>query len=65
MNKVKLFGRLEHIAFYLVLLFSFVLLYAKDFMYAYVIIILWFVSVGSHIIESKYEGKKMKKIMLG
>jgi len=65
MERVKFFGLLEHIGFYLIFLSLLAFLFSDSLIFIYLAIISWLVSFISHIIESKSENQTAKKILTG
>ena len=61
----NLFGFLKHLFFYGIIVSLILFFYNSSIEFVYVSIICWFISLLSHIIESKLENKSMKKIIIG
>ncbi|MFQ6010083.1 MAG: hypothetical protein ACE5J7_03130 [Candidatus Aenigmatarchaeota archaeon] len=65
MNKIKLFGALEHVFFYIALLLAILSIVTGSLDIVYAVILFLLLSVVSHVVESKLEKKGAKKIFLG
>ncbi|MBU3904888.1 MAG: hypothetical protein KJ906_01925 [Nanoarchaeota archaeon] len=65
MNKIQVFGLLEHIGFYFIIIFLVLFLMFRTDIFIYLAIVSWTISVISHIIESLSEKKTLKKIIIG
>jgi len=64
--KAKLFGFLEHFFYYIVLISLILFLIFNYIEFIYLSIVCWFASGFSHVLESKFEGKKInRKTILG
>ncbi|MEM5778078.1 MAG: hypothetical protein QXD43_01500 [Candidatus Aenigmatarchaeota archaeon] len=61
----KIFGILEHLFFYCIVISLFLFIFSNSFTFVYISIFCWFMSFVSHIIESKLENKSKRKIIVG
>lgn len=65
MDKVRLFGLLEHAGFYGIMIFTILAIISSDFMFAYLALACWLLSLLAHVAESRLEGKSARKIVVG
>ncbi len=61
----RIFGYMEHLFFYLILIFLAIYLYNKLEIFVYWAIVCWLISIVSHMIESRAEKRNWVKIVFG
>jgi len=65
MHRVRLFGLLEHVGFYFIVVFSALFLLTSSLLFIWLSIASWAISFLSHIMESLLEKKGARKILVG
>ena len=65
MQAVRLFGLLEHVGFYGIAVFMILAIGSSDFLFAYLALTCWLLSLLAHVAESMLEKKGARKILVG